>query len=351
MHSSKIKYEYKVVFIFSCALIIYFTVELIFTTHQERTDHYQMRNAISLAENWFNEIDSMKKQRKITNDVKTNIKYSALIGDEFTDITTTLGSLDAKEISTNPEFAAFIIKYLTDSDIDSSKTVGLILSGSFPALSISCLAAIQSLNAKAVIFSSLGSSMYGANQPGAAWIDIENYLRENGKLKYKSAIITLGGEDDNGGGLSEEGIQTLKTAALNNKIDLYIPRSLRESIEKKVKILLENKINLFINIGGNQTSLGGCIHSLNIPNGLHKKMKICKHDERGIIMHLSEKGIPFINLLNIRALAIENEISINSSVASSSSIYEERETEKIPIGFSILILFALMLSIRKKKKL
>ena len=212
MHNSKIKYEYKVVLIFACALIIYFIVEHIFTKHQERKDHYEMRNAVNLAENWFSDIESMKKQKMITSDVKTNIKYSALIGDEFTDITTTLGSLDAKEISTNPEFAALIVKYLTDLEIDSTKTVGLILSGSFPALAISSLAAIQSLNTKAVIFSSLGSSMYGANQHGATWVEIENYLRENGNLRYRSSIITLGAEDDNGGGLSEEGILILENS-------------------------------------------------------------------------------------------------------------------------------------------
>ncbi len=351
MHISKINNELKLILIFSSALILYFTVELIFTKHQERKDYYQMRNAVSLAENWFSEIDNMKKQRKIFSDVGTNIKYSYLIGDEFTDITTTLGSLDAKEISTNPEFAALIVRYLTDLEIDSTKTAGLILSGSFPALSISSLAAIQSLSVKAVIISSLGSSMYGANQSGATWVDIENYLRGNGNLKYKSSIITLGAENDNGGGLSEEGIQILETAALTNQIDLYIPRSLSESIEKKVEILLENKIDILVNIGGNQTSLGTCIHSSNIPNGLHRKINTCKHDERGIIMRLSEKGVPFINLLNIRALAVENEISINPSVVSSSSIYDERETEKIPIVLSILFLFGQILSIRKKKNL
>jgi len=68
-------------------------------------------------------------------------------------------------------------------------------------------------------------------------------------------------------------------------------------------------------------------------------------------MRLSEKGVPFINLLNIRALAVENEISINPSVVSSSSIYDERETEKIPIVLSILFLFGQILSIRKKKNL
>ena len=349
MHILKIKYETKLLLILALALLSFFSIEFLFTSSKERNDVLKMKEAMSLAETWFNKIELMKKEKGISSDIETNIKHSGLIGNYFTDITTTLGSLEAKEISTNPEFAALIVRYLTDSNIDSTKKVGVILSGSFPSLSISSLAAIQTLKAKAIIFSSLGASMFGANQPGATWLDIENYLIKSSGLKYRSNLVTPGAEADNGGGLSGKGVQILKTTAANYNVDLYLPHSLKESIDRKVDILLNNKIDLLINIGGNQTSLGACVHSLNIPNGFHKKIECCNDEDRGVIMQLNEKGIPFINLLNIKDLAIKNELSINPSVASLGSIYKERKHEKIPAVFSLIILSGLIFLIRKKK--
>lgn len=348
MYRFQKKYHLRFISVLSLALILFFVIETFFTENKNRKDQYKMREAVNLSQKWFSDVNYMKKERKIVGDSKSDIKYSSLIGDEFTEVTTTLGSLEAKEISSNPEFAALVVKYLTDCEIDSTKTVGLILSGSFPALSISSLAAIQTLKAGAIIFSSLGSSMYGANQPGATWIDIENYLRNNGNLLYKSFLVTLGAENDNGGGLSTEGIEMLMTAAAKNNVDIYIPRSLSESISKKTDILLQNKIDLLINIGGNQTSLGTCYHSSEIPNGMHKNFKACKDQTRGIIMRLSEKGIPFVNLLNIRNLAVSNGISINPLVNNSGATNKDRKTKKIPAFFSLIVLSLSLLLIRKK---
>lgn len=349
MFRFKLNYNSKLGLIFIVALLSVLIIESVFTISAVRKDRPDMQAAAGLAEQWFNDIGKMKKEREVFNEIDSRAKYSYLIGDEYTDITTTIGSLRAKEISANPEFAALILRYLTDCKIDSAESVGVILSGSFPALAISSLAAIQTINAKAIIFSSVGASMYGANQPGATWIDIENYLRENSNLKYNSYLVSLGGENDAGGGLSEEGIQILKKTASRYNIDLYIPKTLRESIEEKVQILQQNKIGLLINIGGNQTSLGACVHSLNIPNGLCDDLETCNDEDRGIIMRISERGIPFVNLLNIHNLAIESEISTNSSVNSAGSIYMEKRTDKIPVVLSLIVITGLLTLVGRYK--
>jgi poly-gamma-glutamate system protein len=347
----KLQITKKLVLIFLLALISLLFLEFVFTKHNERKDISEMKNAVALTKYWFNCVEQMKKEKGIFNDAKSAVLYSALIGDEFTDITTTLGSLEAKQISTNPEFAALIRKYLSDCDVDSTKTVGLIISGSFPALAISSLAAMQTINSKAIIFSSLGASMYGANQPGATWLDIENYLYKNGGLKYRSNLISLGAENDTGGGLTEEGIQKLKSTVLYYDIKIFEPNSLEESIQTKLEILKSKKVDVLINVGGNQTSLGRCVHSVNIPNGLQKKFISCKDYDRGIIAHISENGIPFVNLLNIKKLAIENDISFNASSNTESSIYWEQDIDKIPVAFSLILLSVLILSSRKKNQL
>lgn len=350
MHYSKIKYEIKLLLIFILTLLSFLSIEFFFTSSKERSDASKMKEAEILAETWFNKIDRMKKERRIFSDVETNIKYSSLIGNEFTDITTTLGSLEAKEISTNPKFAALFVKYLTDAGIDSSKTVGIILSGSFPALAISSLAAAQTLKLNVVLLSSLGASTFGANQPGATWIEMEKYLIEKGSLKHKSLIITTGAEDDNGGGLSEEGLDLMKNIANCLNVDLYRPASLKESIERKLDLFLENKVDLVINIGGNQTSLGSCAHSSNIPNGFQNTYKSCNHLNRGIIARVSENNIPFINILNIKILSIENDISINHSNHTDSQVYYDRKIKKIPVIVLLLTLSTLLLFLRTFKR-
>ena len=79
-----------------------------------------------------------------------------------------------------------------------------------------------------------------------------------------------------------------------------MPASIEEAIDYKTNMMLENKISLFINIGGNHSAIGGCAHAVTLPNGLNNARKICDDKDRGIICRLSEKNIPFIHLLNIK---------------------------------------------------
>src|SRR5262245_35149654 len=56
---------------------------------------------------------------------------TGMIGAEFTPITTTLGELPAKRTTTNPDFAAALVRLLASLDLPRGTPVVLILSGSF----------------------------------------------------------------------------------------------------------------------------------------------------------------------------------------------------------------------------
>lgn len=280
--------------------------------HSQENNYTELeKKSIELTRKWFDIIIKEKLARGIHTDALSNIRFKELLGNDFTPITTTLGSLEAKEISTDPGFAAIIFNYLSLANVDSTSTVGFIISGSFPALAISTLAALQTIGANIIIFSSLGASSYGANQPEATWIDYENWLIEKGGLKYKTSLLTYGAENDNGEGITEEGIEILKQAAIRNKRNLFMPQNLLESVHKKTDILISSKIDLLINIGGNQASMGSCVHSLSFPTGLNKRVIICNDVNRGIISRISELKIPFVHLLNINNLALENGLYLN----------------------------------------
>jgi poly-gamma-glutamate system protein len=307
---------------------------------RERNDSARMSFASKLASEWFDQIGKIKKEKGLILPEYENLKYPGLIGLEYSEITTTLGSLDAKFTANNPDFAALTVRFLDDAGIDSNSTVGVISSGSFPSIVISTLAALQTIGAKVVLISSLGASSYGANDPNATWIDMENWLREKADLKYQSAIVSLGAEDDIGIGLQDEGIALLEQAAKRCGVALYKPRTFEESINTKLQLFYSKKINLLINIGGSQVALGKCPHGNTIKNGFHRIINSCNDSDRGIIFRMAEKGIPLIHFLNIKSLAIEYGLPIapEQNFSKSNILFLEKTPMKIHILFFLLII-------------
>ncbi|MFH2036767.1 MAG: poly-gamma-glutamate system protein [Candidatus Zixiibacteriota bacterium] len=319
-----------------------------FFTHKvERLNIGQMNRAAELSIRWFDEIDKLKMANGIEIQ-KRDCAFPSLIGEEYSPMTTTLGSLEAKISSSNPDFAALLVSMLIDARIDSTSTIGLIISGSFPSLAIVSLAALQIVNANVILISSLGASTYGANQEGATWLDMEKWLHANG-LKYNSEIVTIGSENDNGGGLTGEGVAMILASAERNNIELFVPENITDAIEYKTKLLSKRNIDLLINIGGNQASLGACAHASTIPNGFHQKYEFCTDADRGIIARMSEQNIPFINMLNIRDLAVKNGISLkyDSERKGLPELYYRKSISK-PATAGALFIIILMLTIQNK---
>ena len=319
------------------------------TRHSELDYAAEMREAAALAQEWFHIVKRIKQERHIVSDTYSNVPNRFIIGNDWSDITTSLGSLEAKEISSNPDFAALVVRWLHEAGIASGDTVGLVLSGSFPGISISVLAAIQTMDVDAVILSSLGASTYGANQPRATWLDIEGWLRKHGKLRYRSTLVSMGADSDNGHDLSEEGKIAMRLAADRNHTDLFIPGSLQESILYKTQLLTDGHISLLINVGGNMAALGSCAHALTIPNGLNHSMNTCSDPDRGIISRISENGIPFIQFLYLKELAITYgmDAAPGAHYTESTNLYTSNTNGKL---FHILVLLCCLIPVAFLKK-
>jgi len=295
-------------------------------TVEPRQEAGQMRQAATLCARWFDAVAEMKAERGISSDSRSRARYSALIGDDFTVMTTTLGSLEAKETAANPDFAALLVRLYREAGIDSANTVGIMLSGSFPSLAIAALAATQTMGVDAGGGSSLGESTYGANQPDATWIDMERWLQATAGLRHASSLVTAGAQDDNGSGLSEEGMADIRAATDRCAVALYAPASLDEAIAAKVQLFERADIDLLVNVGGNQAALGRCPQSDAIPNGLQTDWQPSDHPQRGVIARLAERGVPFIHLLNIKDLAARYQLPIapGEDLAEVSALYETR---------------------------
>jgi poly-gamma-glutamate system protein len=262
--------------------------------------------AVRLAAGWFDLIARERAACSVWSPAGGAGAYPGLIGVEWSEITTTLGSLDAKITAANPAFAGVLVRMLHTAGIRPGDTVGVALSGSFPSLSVAVLAALQVTEARAVVASSVGASSFGANDPSATWPDMESWLRARGGLQFASSLVTPGGENDNGGGLSEKGNEQIANAALRNGYSLVRPASLDEALQLRLRLFRRPGVKLFINVGGNQTSLGSCVHASGFPTGLHFDLPSCGDPGRGLLARMAEQAIPTIHLLNVRNLAFTN---------------------------------------------
>jgi poly-gamma-glutamate system protein len=231
---------------------------------------------------------------------------TALIGQEFSLITTDRGNIEAKLTSTNPNFAAVIVQLLKDAGLKKYDNVTVAMTGSFPAMNISVLAAIEVLKLNPIIISSVGASNWGANDPYFTWLDMENMLYKAGIFHNRSIAASIGGGNDRGRGLSPKGRTLIKKAIKRNNIEFINEEFLESSINKRLNIYNKysnNNIKAYINVGGGIASLGNTVNGKIIPTGLTTDLSMKNFPAHGVIIQMGKKGIPIIHLLSINNLA------------------------------------------------
>lgn len=255
-------------------------------------------------------IKQERLRKGITINRREDPNETGMIGAEYTDLTSTLGSLSSKRTSTNPNFAGIVVQMLHRAEVKKGDYAAVSLSGSFPALNIGTLAAVKTLGLQPVIISSVGASSYGANHPGLTWLDMEALLRRKGLIPYASRAASLGGIVETGGGLDQQGIELGIAAMKRNRIPQLPemgPMTLEGDIERRLELYKAatagKKTAVFINVGGSLISLGDCPESITIPPGLLLRLPPTKCPKRGMIFRMNERGIPVIHLLNIKSIA------------------------------------------------
>jgi poly-gamma-glutamate system protein len=191
-----------------------------------------------------------------------------------------------------------VIKLIKRTSVKRGDLVAVSLTGSFPALNIAVLSALEVLDIEPVIITAAGSSMWGANYPQFTYLDMENLLCDRGLLSHRTKAASLGGEDDMGRGLSPEGREYLEASIRRNNITIILNENLDDAIEKRMAFFESHEgIRLLINVGEHTTSWMSIDPGYGfIPGGQVKQGK-------GIIAQFSRAGIGVINLDNISRLA------------------------------------------------
>ncbi len=105
-------------------------------------------------------------------------------------------------------------------------------------------------------------------------------------------------------------------------------------------------VDVLVNIGGNQTSLGTCRHAGTLPTGLVRRSLHCEDPGRGLIERCSARGLPVVHLLNVRALASRYGMPLLPGMGESPSgddVMSEQAVLRVPLLLMIAALFAFLI--------
>ena len=266
----------------------------------------QKLEAAQLSQLAANHLKNYRLENGVFIDVINDPNQTALIGQEYTLVTTDRGYIDSKLSTTNPNFAAIIVQLLKDAGLKEHDNVAVAMSGSFPGLNISVIAALETLKLKPILITSVGASNFGANDPYFTWLDMEDILNNSNIFHSRSVAASIGGGSDIGRGLSPEGRNLISKAIERNNVEFINEKHLENSISRRMEVYKEysdgKPIEAFINVGGGIASLGTTINGKLIPPGLTEYLPMRNFPVRGVIIEMGLQEIPIIHLLNINQL-------------------------------------------------
>jgi poly-gamma-glutamate system protein len=240
-------------------------------------------------------------------DRASDINLTGLIGIQTSPVTTTLGNLEAKRTTTNPNFAGLLVRLLVDAGVRRGDAVAVGASGSFPALVVAVLAAAQALDAEPLLVCSLGASQWGANDPRFDELDMFECLERVPGARGRILALAVGGDEDRGGELSVQGRKLLEDRIRQAGLPAVEEPNLERNVERRVILYLEGaagrRIGAFVNVGGSWANIGTDASVLRVAPGLARVAEIPPAGNRGVLQEMASRGVPVIHLLNIKGLA------------------------------------------------
>lgn len=238
-------------------------------------------------------------------EIKSRLKTN-LIGVEWSEITTTLGPLEAKRTATDPRWAAWLLRYFDSLGIERGDKIVINASGSFPGLVLASLVAAEIRGLDVSFYASMTSSTWGANRPEAPLPVLLKNFQDCG-LKFPPPRLTIGGKID------DDAEELLKKSALDNGFELLESVPIDEIINIKPKLI--------ILIGGSASS--------------------AKIEE-------TAKNLKILKLLNLKKLCEESGIPYGG-ISAEKKIFGLRQNKKTAaIAAAGLLIFFIVLKTHKR---
>lgn len=273
---------------------------------------------------------------------------SGLIGIATSPITSNSGHLEAKQATINPNWAAVAVRMLSEAGVAPGDHVAVAVSGSFPALNLAVYAAMQAMELEPVIIVSGAASQWGANVPEFAWMDIARHLRDARILSMKANAATLGGLEDRGVGLNDQGKQLIRDAAERAGIELIVPESYEASVAERIRIYKdtagENRIAAMINVGGGMATTGPASIDHYFESGVSRSASSGAFRIPSVMGHFLRRDVPLIHFSRIRNLATRYGMPYpprQMPSLGSGGVYQAESYRRWLAGAMIVMLLAL----------
>lgn len=234
-------------------------------------------------------------------------RLDMIIGQQFSTITTGIGTFEDKVAGVNPNFAALIVDFMVEAGVKDGDLVAVGFTGSNPGINIAVLCACKALGVKPVTITAVGSTWWGANDPDFTWLDMESHLNTKGIIQSVPIAASLGGGLDEAAGLSAVGRNLLRAAIERNGIPLISANSVTASSAKRLELFKKyatvRPFKAYINVGEGVASLGHEENGRLIRDGVVRRLPIRNYPARGLVHLMNAEKIPIINLHDILSLS------------------------------------------------
>lgn len=302
------------------------------------------------------EIKNERIRRGIEIDKSLDVNETGLIGEEWSGITTTLGNLESKRTSTNPDFAALMVKLFKEKGLKKGDTIAANLSSSFPALNLSLIAAADTLGLNAIMVNSVGASTYGGNIENFTYLDMENHLFSKGMIQNRSRGFSLGGIGDIGREFEDKIKEKIIEKNKGYGLYFFYNENLEKNIEERYSYFIKesnDKIKAFVNIGGNLLAIGDSVDIIVNSKVILDENTIMK---KGLVGKFLKDRIPVFYLLNLKGITTTYNLHFDQNILKNfkkTDIYFEgnRNIWNYLIIVIFLIFILKMIFVKKNKKI
>lgn len=247
-----------------------------------------------------------RRKKGIPIDKKEDPNETGLIGLKHSPLTTSLGQLEAKRTTTNPNFAALVVFLLHQAGVKRQDKIAVAASGSFPALILAVLSASRAMGVEPMVIPSLGASQWGANHPDFHWLRMHECLNRAGVFPWMPVALSLGGTEDMGEDMEEAVRQSLIEEIRASRLFLIQEPDLERNVRLRMELFEEKAgedgIKAFVNIGGSWPCMGSDPDVLKLKPGFVRIGLIPPPGRRGLIHEMASRRVPVVHLLFIRGL-------------------------------------------------
>ena len=290
------------------------------------------------------------EQGVFTENPYDDARLTAIIGQQFSLVTTDFDIFESKLIGANPNYAAVVVDLLKQAKVERGDLVAVGLTGSQPGVNIAVLCACEALGAAAVTITAVASSWWGANDPDLTWLDMERVLNQRGVIHSRPLAASMGGTADRATGLSKMGQDLIRAAATRNNLPLISEDNITASVKRRMEIYAaaaEGKsYKAFVTAGQSEADLGHSTNARLIGPGFQSKLAHKNYPSRGVAHRFNEQDIPVINLSDVVTIARDYGLGgpeVPLPEVGDGSVYVTERYDLRVAGISALIALALIL--------